>query len=86
MRRGPGQNERPDVPQVITSKEMAALLAQDLRRRPEFGFWKAVADTVLESRNPFEPKAARPPKRWFVLVSLLTLLGGGCFVYFDLLH
>ena len=40
-------------------------------------------DGVLEPSNPFERKAARPPRRWFVLLSLLAAMVFGFFVYFN---
>ncbi len=78
--------DRQDVPRVISAKEVAAMLLEDIRRRPEFGLRKAIVNFVLEPANPFEPQAVRPPKRWFVLFAMLMLLAGGSFVYFDVLH
>jgi len=40
-------------------------------------------DGVLEPCNPFERKAARPPRRWFVLLSLVFALAFGFFFYFN---
>jgi hypothetical protein len=47
------------------------------------GIGNAIRDSVLEPLNPFDSKAARAARRWFVL---FMLLGGsllGCFVYFN---
>jgi len=65
------------------SKSVHSVLIQYLSNRPDVGVGKAVRDAVLEPANPFDPKAARLPRRWFVLFALLvgTLLG--CFVYFN---
>ena len=41
---------------------------------PDIGAGKAMRDGVLEPSNPFERKAARPPRRWFVLLSLLAAM------------
>jgi hypothetical protein len=67
----------------MTVKQFDEVIDDNLRRRSDLGIWKAIADLVLESANPFEPQAARQPKRWFVLVTLLLLLAGGCFLYFN---
>jgi hypothetical protein len=42
-----------------------------------------VLDGLLERASPFDPKAARSPKRWFVLFALLAALAIGCFLYFN---
>ena len=70
-------NERDRYRQVYDA------LGQYFRNRPDVGVGKALRDAVLETANPFEPKATRPPRRWFVLFALLagTLLG--CFAYFN---
>jgi hypothetical protein len=52
--------------------------------RPDIGAFKALLDLVLDPANPFDFKAARSPRRWFVLFSLLSALGLGCFMYFNL--
>lgn len=59
-------------------------LRQYLISRPDIGAFKALLNLVLEAANPFDLKAARSPRRWFVLFSLLSALGLGCFVYFNL--
>jgi len=65
------------------SKSVLRALGQYLSNRSDLGIGKAVCEAVLEPANPFAPKAARLPRRWFVLFVLLvgTLLG--CFVYFN---
>ena len=45
----------------------------------------AIADLMLQPRNPFDPKAPRQPKKDFVLLVLFGALGVGAFVYFNLL-
>jgi len=52
--------------------------------RPDIGAFKALLNLAFEPANPFDPKAARSPRRWFVLFSLLSMLGLGCFMYFNL--
>jgi hypothetical protein len=66
-----------------TTKSVYGSLRQCLRERSDLGIGKAVRDSVLEPPNPFDSRAARAPRRWFVL---FVLLGGsllGCFVYFN---
>lgn len=65
------------------SKSVHSILIQYLSNRPDVGVGKAVRDAVLEPANPFDPKAARLPRRWFVLFAPLagTLLS--CFAYFN---
>jgi len=70
-------NERDRYRQVYDA------LGQYFRNRPDVGVGKAVRDAVLEPANPFDPKAARRPRRWFVLFSLLTAMALGFFFYFN---
>jgi hypothetical protein len=65
------------------SKSVHSALSQYLSNRPDVGVGKAVRDAVLEPTNPFEPKAARLPRRWFVLFSLLAAMVFGFFLYFN---
>lgn len=66
-----------------TTKSVFVVLRQYLRDRSDLGIGNAARDSVLEPLNPFDTKAARAPRRWFVL---FVLLGGslfGCFAYFN---
>ena len=65
------------------SESVHCALSQYLSNRPDVGVGKAMRDAVLEPANPFEPKAARPPRRWFVLFSLLAAMVFGLFLYFN---
>jgi hypothetical protein len=65
-----------------TTKPVYDALCQYMRNRSDIGVFKAMLNGVLEARHPFDRKAARPPKRWFVLFSLLAALALGCFIYF----
>jgi len=67
----------------LTVREIHAVLCQNLCSRPDLGLRNAVADGVLDPANPFQPQAARQPRRWFVLFCLLAVLTVGCFVYFN---
>ena len=67
----------------FTGKQAFGGLSQYMRSRPDIGLGKATRDAVLDPANPFDPKAARPPRRWFVLLSLLAAMVFGFFVYFN---
>ena len=67
----------------FTVKPVYNALSQYICNRADIGAGKAMRDGVLESSNPFERKAARPPRRWFVLLSLVFALVFGCFSYFN---
>ena len=54
-----------------------------MRDRPDVGFGKAMRDAMFETANPFDGKAASPPRRWFVLSCLVSALAFGCFSYFN---
>jgi hypothetical protein len=58
-------------------------LGQYARKRPDLGLFKAVLDAVLEPASPFDYRAARSPKRWFVLSVMLAAAMLGCFIYFN---
>ena len=68
--------------QPFSAELVHAALCRYLGNRPDIGARKAVLDAALEARNPFELKAARPPRRWFVLFAVITTLLCACFVYF----
>jgi len=66
-----------------TSKSVYGILRQYLNDRSDLGIGKAMRDSILEPLNPFDSKAAKAPRRWFVLV---VVLGGSlvsCLVYFN---
>ena len=67
----------------FTVKPVYNALSQYIRNRTDIGASRAMRDGVLEPPNPFERKAARPPRRWFVLLSLLAAMVLGFFVYFN---
>jgi hypothetical protein len=64
-------------------KSVYRVLGQYLSNRSDVGVGKAVREAVIEPANPFDPKAARPPRRWFVLFSLLAAMLFGFFFYFN---
>lgn len=67
----------------VRSKQAYDALGQYLRNRPDIGLGKAMRDAVLEPINPFDSKAARAPRRWFVLFSMLAATLFGFFLYFN---
>jgi hypothetical protein len=67
----------------FTVKPVYNALSQYIRNRADIGASRAMRDGVLEPSNPFERKAARPPRRWFVLLSVVFALVFGCFSYFN---
>ena len=67
----------------FTVKPVYNALSQYVCNRADIGAGKAMLDGVLESANPFDPIAARPPRRWFVLFSLLAAMVIGFFFYFN---
>jgi len=67
----------------FTFKPVYSALSQYIRNRADIGAGKAMLEGVLEPVNPFDPKAARPPRRWFVLFSLLAAMVTGFFLYFN---
>jgi hypothetical protein len=66
-----------------TSKSVYGILRQYLSNRPDLGIGKATSDAVLDPANPFDPRATRKPRRWFVLFVLLGGTLGACFAYFN---
>jgi len=67
----------------FTFKPVYNALSQYIHNRADIGAGKAMLDGVLEPANPFDSKAARPPRRGFVFLSLLAAMVLGFFVYFN---
>lgn len=67
----------------FTVKTVYNTLSQYIRDRADIGANKAVRDAMFETANPFDGKAARPPRRWFVLFCLVSALVFGSFSYFN---
>jgi hypothetical protein len=57
-----------------------------IRQRKDTGFRRAVADTTLQPRNPFEPSTKRRPKIGLVLAASLALVVAAIFVFFSFHH
>jgi hypothetical protein len=68
---------------TFKTESVHGALCQHLRTRPDMGALKAMLDLALEARNPFEPKAARAPRRWFVLFALVAAMLVICLVAFS---
>jgi hypothetical protein len=72
------------VTKEFTQSEVRSLLTGYLEDRPDLGLGKVVSGMVLEPVNPFEPDAARPLRKAFVLAVFCHLALLGVFVYFNL--
>ncbi len=67
----------------FTVKPVYNALSQYIGNRADIGAGRTMRDGVLEPANPFERNATRPPRRWFVLFSLVSALFFGSFNYFN---
>jgi len=59
------------------------MLRQCLRRRSDLGLWNAVAEKILEPKNPFGHEERRIPQRWSVLLLVSLFAAVIAFVYFN---
>ncbi len=67
----------------VTPAEAHAWIEENFRARTDLGIRKAIANLVLEPRNPFEPGARRKPKKGFLLGTLLLTAAVVFFIYFN---
>ena len=67
----------------MSQKEMHERVMAAFRSRTDIGLFSAVANSVLEPPNPFQPKEKRRPRRGFILYLLLGGFFLGTFVYFN---
>ena len=70
-------------PQYQTVEQMHERLLTLIRSRHDTGFRVAVADAVLQPRNPFDPQTKRRPKSGIAIAGGLTLLLIAVFLYFS---
>ena len=70
-------------PQYQTVEQMHERLLTMIRGRQDTGFRVAVADAVLEPRNPFEDATKRRPKSGIAIAGGLLLLLIAVFLYFS---
>ena len=70
-------------PEYQTVEQMHERLLTMIRGRQDTGFRVAVADAVLEPRNPFEPATKRRPKSGIAIAGGLVLLLIAVFLYFS---
>jgi hypothetical protein len=62
-------------PQYQTVAQMYLRLQSMISQRGDTGFRRAVAEAVLQPRNPFEPQKKRPPKQGISIgISVLLIL------------
>jgi len=71
-------------PQYQSVEQMHERLLTMIRNRHDTGFRVAVADAVLEPRNPFEPVTKRRPKVGFTVAAGLSVVVILVFLYFSL--
>jgi hypothetical protein len=74
------------MPKRISPEEGRAWFEEHLRQRRDLGLGKAMANMVLEPRNPFDPRARRRPRVAFVLAASLFAIAVSWFVYFNILR
>jgi hypothetical protein len=67
----------------ITVSDTYRMLQHHLRSRTDLGTWRLVQATIVEPQNPFEPPSMRKPKRWVVLLLVISSALVGTFVYFN---
>ena len=67
----------------VSRAEARGWAEEHLRRRPEIGLGKAIANLFLEPRNPFHPRARRKFKKDFLFAAGLLVAAVGSFVYFN---
>ncbi len=67
----------------IKAKEVYVMLRGDVRKRPDLGLRRAIAQHLLEPPNPFDPNSTRRPQRWFVLSCIVSLAAVGAVFYFN---
>ena len=70
-------------PQYESVEQMHERLLTMIRSRRDTGFRIAVADAVLEPRNPFESETKRRPKSGIAIAGGLALLLFAVFLYFS---
>lgn len=71
-------------PEYQTVEQMHERLLTVIRSRRDTGFWVAVANAVLEPRNPFETTRKQRPKTGIAVAAALAFLAIAIFLYFSL--
>jgi hypothetical protein len=67
----------------LSAREVYGWLESDLKRRPDIGIRKMIADLAFEPPNPFDPAASRKPRAQTVLAVVLVVAALGLFAYFN---
>lgn len=70
----------------VSPEQARAWAEEHLRSQPELGLCKAMANVILEPRNPFNPRARRWPKKDFMLLASLLAAAVSAFVCFNFLR
>jgi hypothetical protein len=73
-------------PEYQTVSQMYERLLLMIRQRDDTGFWLAVADAVLQPRNPFELADKRRPKPAVAIAISLLVVLTLVFLYFSFQH
>lgn len=71
-------------PHYQTVAQMYVRLRSMVRQRGATGFRRAVAETALQARNPFEPQKKRLPKPGVSIAISVLLVLALVFVFFSL--
>ena len=72
-------------PQYQTVEQMHERLLAMIRIRRDTGFRTAVANTLLEPKNPFDAARRRRPKTAVAVAAFLTVFMLAVFLYFTFL-
>ena len=70
----------------VSPAEARAWAEEHLRSRPELGLHKAIANLILEPRNPFNPRERRRLKKDFMILASLLAAAVSAFVYFNFIR
>ena len=71
-------------PQLATASNINDAIRNHFAQAPDAGVWRRLADTVLETPNPFNPNARRRPKQDSVVLAVLILAAVGLAFYFNI--
>jgi hypothetical protein len=70
----------------VSPEEVRGWAEEHLRSRPELGLCKAIANVILEPRNPFNQQLRRKPKKDFMILTSLLAAALTAFVIFNFIR
>ena len=70
----------------VSPAEARTWVEGHFRTRPELGLRNAIANVILEPRNPFNPRERRMPKKDFMILASLLAAAVSAFVYFNFIR